>query len=687
MKPNAATQNPVEMDAALRARLEEAAALQSAGKYGEAAPKCESILRHYPAQPDALNLLGLIEQGRNRPEQAMAYFRQAYTAEPRYARAHYNLANLLRSMGRNEEAIAHYRHALAHNAQHADTHNNLGLALMDAERPAEALPHCLQALLLQPGQERHWSNFSMAMGRARLPRPAINEMEPALRPLLIEALNNPLSIQQHTMVAVLASMVIESTQEFIRLETSTPEVLKQEWRATTPALLSDSLLQALLSSSAIPNIAVEKTLTAVRAALLTLTLEDALHAPQMEAMLPFLRSLAQQCFLNEYVYAETAAETTALAELAGRVEAAALTDLTSRWQLLLFACYRRLMELASADRLASAGGQNDPILQNLIARQIEEPRQEASLKKEIPAFGNIGDSVSRQVQDQYESNPYPRWLTLPSFPPSTIRQSLAAALPHFPLEKMPDPNGTPRVLVAGCGTGRHALIAALSYADSQILAVDLSRTSLAYAMRKAHEHGISNITFMQADILTLRGLEERFDVIESIGVLHHLQNPLAGWQVLSGLLAPRGAMKVGLYSAAGRQSITAARALLAEKQYPLTEEGIRAGRQEIIQIADSLGLGEILNTSDFYSLSGCRDLLFHVQEHCLTLKEIRRMLDQLGLAFAGMEYASAYIPHLYQRNFPQDKSMMSLENWTQMERRFPRLFAGMYRFWVTRRAD
>ena len=41
---------------------------------------------------------------------------------------------------------------------------------------------------------------------------------------------------------------------------------------------------------------------------------------------------------------------------------------------------------------------------------------------------------------------------------------------------------------------------------------------------------------MQADILNLNKLERQFDIIESSGVLHHMDEPLTGWRVLKSCL-------------------------------------------------------------------------------------------------------------------------------------------------------
>ena len=63
---------------------------------------------------------------------------------------------------------------------------------------------------------------------------------------------------------------------------------------------------------------------------------------------------------------------------------------------------------------------------------------------------------------------------------------------------------------------------------------------------------IDKYEYMQADILDLYDLDQAFDVIECCGVLHHMENPFKGWQVLANCLNPGGLMKVALYSKSAR---------------------------------------------------------------------------------------------------------------------------------------
>ncbi|MGC2776552.1 MAG: class I SAM-dependent methyltransferase, partial [Bradyrhizobium sp.] len=181
-------------------------------------------------------------------------------------------------------------------------------------------------------------------------------------------------------------------------------------------------------------------------------------------------------------------------------------------------------------------------------------------------------------------------------------------------------------------------------------------------------------------ILALDTLSRSFDVIEASGVLHHLADPLAAWQRLLSLLRPGGVMNVGLYSELARRHVVRGRAFIADKGYDASADGIRRCRQELMASEDPL-LREITASGDFFSLSGCRDLLFHVEEHRLTLPQIAAFIAAQGLTFLGFETTAAVRLH-YRGTFPDDKAMTNLDQWHAFEVANPRAFAAMYQFWV-----
>ena len=238
---------------------------------------------------------------------------------------------------------------------------------------------------------------------------------------------------------------------------------------------------------------------------------------------------------------------------------------------------------------------------------------------------------------------------------------LRSLFPHVDPAKLAAPDA-PDILIAGCGTGRHAAITAQLQPRGRILAVDVSRASLAHAARRCRELGLANIRFAQADILELGTVEERFDLIECSGVLHHMQDPLAGWKVLVSLLRPGGFMKLGLYSELARRHIVVARELVQGLE-------VREARARILALPADHPARAATKLRDFYTVSGTRDLILHVQEHRFTIDAIGEAIEELGLEFLGFE-------------IPGQKLAMSLDEWKAYEAAAPDTFASMYQFWV-----
>ena len=126
------------------------------------------------------------------------------------------------------------------------------------------------------------------------------------------------------------------------------------------------------------------------------------------------------------------------------------------------------------------------------------------------------------------------------------------------------------ILIAGCGTGQQSIEAARRFGNAHVLAIDLSLSSLAYAKRKSLELGLNNIEYGQADILELGTVARSFDLIEAVGVLHHMADPFAAWDRLLSHLRPGGFMLLGFYSKVARQDTLRARRFIAARHYKPT---------------------------------------------------------------------------------------------------------------------
>ncbi|MBT7943685.1 MAG: class I SAM-dependent methyltransferase [Alphaproteobacteria bacterium] len=312
----------------------------------------------------------------------------------------------------------------------------------------------------------------------------------------------------------------------------------------------------------ISDLKIERMLTFLRRAML----RDTLSGKTEEKGWEFSTALARQCFANEYIFSETTEEKTAVEHLERQIEALVEKKLGVPPSLVVaLAAYRPLYKFSWAQELSERKWAGT--LKQVIELQISEPLEEQSLRQQIPRLTAIEGTVSQSVRQQYEENPYPRWVkTAVRDKGLAIRAVLHGSPLRLDLGDYASPE-EPEILVAGCGTGQHALGTASRFLNARVFAVDLSLSSLSYALRKSNELDLPPIEFAQADIMELGNLERRFDLIECSGVLHHLGDPMVGWRVLVNLLRPGGLINIGLYSEIARQDIVRGRSLISEKGY------------------------------------------------------------------------------------------------------------------------
>lgn len=713
-------------------------ALQELGRRDEAIASYRKALEINPNYAEAHNNLGIALLSQGKKDEAVASFARALELRPDNAVAHNNLGNLLRDLGRLDEAVDCFRKALALMPGYVEAHSNLGCAYRDQGKLDEALACFRHALGLKPDYAEAHSNLAIVLrAQGRLDEAAASYGQAlALQPDFQEALNNLANLLAargeplQALGVVRRSLQIKETPEakdifvacikplrFKHLEEEVRAILVralgEPWgrptdlalaavalvkanpgvgecvaraNAAWPRRLSaaelfgqsaaDPLLRSLLEAVTIPDIELERFLTMARHAML----ESAGAANGEASALDFHCALAQQCFINEYVYAATAEEAARAHALRDALAAALETGASiAAAQLVAVAAYFPLHSITHASRLLDK--QWPRAVNAVLTQQVREPAQERQYRESIPRLTTIDDEVSLKVQHQYEENPYPRWIK-----PAPIDRAPSIDVflhRHFPRATFRPLNKTDAIdiLIAGCGTGQHSIETAERFAGARMLAVDLSLTSLGYAKRKSQALGLTTIDYAQADILQLGSLGRSFDLIESVGVLHHLEDPLAGWRVLLSVLRPGGFMRLGFYSEMARRDIVRIRALIAERGYGRTADEIERARQDLIDGAAGFGFADALAFNDFFSVSECRDMLFHVQEHRLTIPEIESFLGENDLQFIGFDLDLRLIEQ-YQARFPNDKAMNDLKQWRAFETDNPNTFTNMYQFYV-----
>ncbi len=397
-------------------------------------------------------------------------------------------------------------------------------------------------------------------------------------------------------------------------------------------------------------------------------------------------ALAQQGFNNEYILNEREDERGAVGEIEERLDRGFHSGAVRAQEvpLLVLGMFRHIALLPSV--VQSAGIPLDslsPVARPAIIRMIQEPLEERRLVDEIPSFGAITCDTSKAVRAQYEENPYPRWFNLGG-PFLSLETRLTTMRPGF---SWPPTFQDQRleILVAGCGTGRHPLMIATGNPNAVVLAVDFSKPSLAYGKRMANRLKVDNLTFLHGDLLELPQIGKCFHHIECVGVLHHcLKDPAAAWCSLEQVLLPGGTLRIGVYSHVSRLAVEFIRSEIKRLGLNPTREEMKGFRHQLLTEERYKRHLKFLRGEDFYSLSSFRDLLFHTQESCYTLPEIKETIDHLGLEFLGFDLGSSSLEAKYRQRFPEDPHMNSFENWCQFESHY----AGsriMFEFWLQKK--
>ena len=651
-------------------------ALAGQGRWEAACRAFERALARRPEWVAALSGQGGALRRLGRHDEALAAYRRALEVAPDDAGLHNNIGNVLRSLGRRREAQQSFERALARDRRLPEAHLNLARLRQEQGDLAGARSACRRALALAPDLAGGRAALA-SMLRAYLPR----RFDPVLAAELLRLMRAPDVDPQDLALAAAAQVRARH-----RLP---PDGLPAAGTAPLPvgALAGDPLLRELLARTLNVDPALESVLALLRRRLFLREPPLGDEGSGTEAELePLCAALALQCFANEYLFSSSADEEARVEALAATLSAPSPGVPPERgWRrdLLRIAMYRPLWRVEAARGLEREDlSRFDDDFARVILRTLVEPREERRIAARIPSAGPVRDPVSRKVREQYEAAPYPRWLDIATAELSPLMESLVRRFAHWrPARRLAAGD---RALVLGCGTGYEAAELASREPEIEVVAVDLSLASLAYASRMAAGRGLRNLRFLHGDLLELGELGGPFALVSASGVLHHLRDPLAGWQAALSRLAAGGLMRIGLYSAPARRSIARARRIIARHDIPATPEGLRAFRLRLLRGELGADLAALSRSPDLYSLSGLRDLLFHVEEHHFDLPGVAAALSRLGLRFIGFEHERADTVFAYGCMFPGDAPQVSLENWAAFEAAHPETFVAMYQFWCER---
>lgn len=234
--------------------------------------------------------------------------------------------------------------------------------------------------------------------------------------------------------------------------------------------------------------------------------------------------------------------------------------------------------------------------------------------------------MSDLVRRHYELYPYPSYPLLASVRRcDTYALNLTALWIRFNGE-LPPPIAK-RILIAGCGSFAPYPFS-LSNPDVDICALDLSSRSLKRARLHCLLHGKRNLTFLCGDLLEPSLASSTYGLVDAYGVLHHLEDPLAGLKALAARLVDGGILRIMLYSRYARrseESIRRAFRLLG------ISDPARA-RKILLDSRPGSRLRRFLDTSwEAGTRAGLADALLHPSVLTYRIDELMALASQSGL--------------------------------------------------------
>jgi ubiquinone/menaquinone biosynthesis C-methylase UbiE len=583
-------------------------------------------------------------------DEAVRLLRQSLDSEETAAAWH-DIGVIHFMHGRHHEAIAALQAAVKLDPGYDQAYANLARITVEMGRKDKALEYSCLAIEANPGNVAYKEDF------VRIARHmGFLAFYPPLKTALIRCLEEKNIYHQELTSPWRTTVKFDPALKPLRnlLGKDYKKFSRDFPKLAESGCLSDPVLILALKRLSIPDLEFERLLTHLRRWLLD-------HIDSFKN-LALAAALAEYCFYSDYVFNFEPEEQQAAERLRHSIEAGALNP----YAVAVLGCYTPLCALSNAAALLQ---QEHKEIADLLRVQIAEPLREQEIRKTIPALTVIEDELSQAVRAFYEDFPYPKW--------KSFDTNLVVDIPGPPLP----PN--PRILIAGCGTGNEAMIYARAFPQADILAVDLSLSSLSYAIRKTEEFGAKNITFHQADLLQLGGIEKRFDVICCSGVLVCVEDPARGWAVLASLLKDTGLMRIALYSETGRRDVVKARRIIHDQNIPSDRDGIRFFRKNCEKLMPKKMLPDLLERRDFYNMPECKDLLFHFKENRFELAQIQAMAKKLGLSLIHFDLPPNVLEQ-YRRDYPGDTQINNLDSLSAFEQKNPMAFQSMYNFWCAK---
>ena len=254
-------------------------------------------------------------------------------------------------------------------------------------------------------------------------------------------------------------------------------------------------------------------------------------------------------------------------------------------------------------------------------------------------------NVSTAVAKLYDTYPFPPDPLLDEPPPGYNWRWNWNSAYNFCTGQKPQKQDI-RILDAGCGTGVGTEYLVHLNPMALVVGIDLSAGALHVAKERCQRSGANRVQFHHLSLYDVEQLPGEFNLINCVGVLHHLGEPIRGIQALAKKLAPGGLMHIFVYGELGRweiQLMQKAIALLQGDKRGDYRDGVQVGRRIFTSLPENNRL--VKREKERWSLENQRDECFadmyvHPQEIDYNIETLFELINASGLDFVGFSNPS-----------------------------------------------
>lgn len=517
---------------------------------------------------------------------------------------------------------------------------------------------------------RHWSTFYELYAAAIAARtadvgPEFAEVLVALRPI------QPLPEVDEAFLLALRSawirpsLLTRSIVDYLMLDPRVERVAERtppsndDLMVATAHLGQHELFAALMQTTVVSDLRLERMLIALRDHLLTVP-------PSAPGVLRLAALIATQANLIEYLWPYTT----------GPVDTrdihAVLPAPVRGARALLNSMFRipNAAEVAAIESIAAS-----PLVACLLERVRDEPTSLTRHRDEVErAALSLGTAAARKTG--VHPRACPRWVKEPRLA-RTLPREIADRLRLRRFE-----GG--EVLLVGCGSGQELFTVSATYPRAHVTAIDANTEKLAYAAHKSRQAGMQGVDFLAGTLLDVPPLGWTFDLIECAGVQRQLPDPDLGCEALARATRPGSLLRVAVYGDTTCRLISALRAARQIGGFSRSLEDLNRFRAQLLEGQHGALPPALLQSTDFHTASGLRDLLFSDGEVGVAISTWLALLDKHGFEFVCEEINGELVRAARTAGF-SDAASWSIRDCKRFERGHPFAFGGAQFLWFERR--